>query len=418
MKVQLFSVLLAVVSVSSWGLAGEQATSPQFGNGLGMTGSSRCTVGDGLGATLLFPYFEVDLEDPGGMTTLVSVNNGLDSPGLARVVLWTDWGVPTIAFDVFLNPHDIQTINLREIFNGQIPSTGESASVIGFPFCNILPPYHDNPAVSGGRLDQLKAGHTGKPGPVDGLCAGADHGDSIARGYITVDSVRQCSGLESIDPQNTPANPAILFFDNGAPGAMADNRNMLWGDSVFLDSRNNAAQGTVAVPLWADASQFADTAIYTFYGRFGGWDGRDDRVPIPAEWAQRFLDGGPFAGGAELIVFRQPNHAAVSPTPCNSPPEWIPLQSVITTMNENGGGEVTHGSDAFGLATQRVSISDLEPAPSGDFGLIRIEGDGDQLWVQSILTGLGRFGVGLDGAPVRTLCGTIPPSAQHTTAEQ
>ncbi len=59
--------------------------------------AGNCRVDDQPAASLLIPFFEVDLEDPRGKTTLFSVNNGGAKPALARVVLWTDWGVPTLA---------------------------------------------------------------------------------------------------------------------------------------------------------------------------------------------------------------------------------------------------------------------------------------------------------------------------------
>src|ERR1700704_336688 len=55
--------------------------------------SGNCRVGNQPAATFLIPYFEVDLVQPGGATTLFSVNNASAKPEIARVVLWTDWGV-------------------------------------------------------------------------------------------------------------------------------------------------------------------------------------------------------------------------------------------------------------------------------------------------------------------------------------
>jgi hypothetical protein len=358
----------------------------------------------------------VDLDDTGGITTLISVNNGLASPGLARLILWTDWGVPTLAFDLYLGPTDIQTISLRSVFEGEIPSTGTPAAVLAYPFCSIFPPYHDNPALSGDRVEQLRAAHTGGPGPIDGLCYGADHGDSIARGYVTVDSVNICGGLESLSPRNTPANPLIQYFLNDEPGAMANDLNMLWGDVFFVDDRNNSAHGTEAVALWADAVRFADSDIFTFFGRFTDWAGHDDRVPLPDKWIHRYLDGGPFAGGAEIIVFRHPNHAESAPRTCGTAPDWYPLQSTVTTRDEDGKHVVEHDPNLFGLVTQKVSIGGLEPAPFAAFGVLSIVGDADQMWVQPVLTGRGRFGVGLNATAVDSLCGTIPPSTVHSSA--
>ena len=49
-------------------------------------------------ATLLLPYFEVNLNDPNGLTTLFSVNNASATAVLAHVVLWSDLSVPVLAF--------------------------------------------------------------------------------------------------------------------------------------------------------------------------------------------------------------------------------------------------------------------------------------------------------------------------------
>ena len=47
-------------------------------------------------ATLLLPYFEVDLSNPSGTTTLFSINNASASAAVAHVTLWTDESIPTL----------------------------------------------------------------------------------------------------------------------------------------------------------------------------------------------------------------------------------------------------------------------------------------------------------------------------------
>lgn len=59
-----------------------------------------CLIGPQTAASLLFPYFEVDKDNPGGMTTLIAISNADSTPTLARVVLWSDWGNPVLAFDL------------------------------------------------------------------------------------------------------------------------------------------------------------------------------------------------------------------------------------------------------------------------------------------------------------------------------
>lgn len=108
-------------------------------------GAARCDTDVVPAATLLFPYFEVDLAAPNQQTTLLSVTNRDKEPVLARVTLWTDWAVPTLAFDLYLAGHDIQTLNLRDVLvQGLLPATGSAVSphgrasgeLVSFPGCN------------------------------------------------------------------------------------------------------------------------------------------------------------------------------------------------------------------------------------------------------------------------------------------
>src|SRR5436305_10978415 len=121
-------------------------------------------------ATLLLPYFEVDLASPGGETTLISIDNASDQGVLAHVVLWTDWGVPTLAFDLYLTGYDVQTLNLRDLFSGTLPRTGPAISPVGalslvtgdFPGCGAttgphVVPTQDLPALIAASRDLLRA---------------------------------------------------------------------------------------------------------------------------------------------------------------------------------------------------------------------------------------------------------------------
>ena len=115
---------------------------------------ASCALDGGPAATLLLPYFEVDLDNPNARTTLFSLNNAGDKAALAHVVLWTDVGVPTLTFDVYLTGYDVQEINLRDIFvSGNLPVTasvgqdpndtispkGSVSQDIDFTSCSALP---------------------------------------------------------------------------------------------------------------------------------------------------------------------------------------------------------------------------------------------------------------------------------------
>jgi hypothetical protein len=87
-----------------------------------------CTMDTVPAATLLLPYFEVNLDDPNGLTTLFSINNSAAAAVLAHAVIWSDLAVPLFNFDVYLTGYDVQTINLRDIlFYGHLPQTADAA---------------------------------------------------------------------------------------------------------------------------------------------------------------------------------------------------------------------------------------------------------------------------------------------------
>src|SRR6266849_8997494 len=86
-----------------------------------------CTIDAVPAATLLLPYFEVDLNNPNGLTTLLSVNNASATAVLVHVVLWSDLSVPVLDFNIYLTGYDVQSVNLRDIIvNGSMPQTASA----------------------------------------------------------------------------------------------------------------------------------------------------------------------------------------------------------------------------------------------------------------------------------------------------
>ncbi|HEY3567190.1 MAG TPA: hypothetical protein VGP73_04585 [Thermoanaerobaculia bacterium] len=287
------------------------------------TMAKTCTVDVVPAATLLLPYFEVDLTKPGGRTTLISINNASDRAKLAHVVLWTDLGVPTLAFDVYLTGYDVQTINLRDLFTaGTLPATadasqdrqdtispkGQLSEDIGIPGCEgLLPPAPLSPDV----VSHLTRAHQGLASPLlGGKCAGQAVGDSIERGYVTVDVTRRCSSL-------TPADPGYF-----GPDGVAGNDNVLWGDFFLIDPAGNVAEGEDLVRVESDPARFAGHP--TFYERYVNASGADGREPLPTVWESRFVNGGPFTGGTHLIYWRD-SRVRNQPFVCGVPPEWYPF---------------------------------------------------------------------------------------------
>ncbi|HXU45458.1 MAG TPA: hypothetical protein VN783_08025 [Thermoanaerobaculia bacterium] len=320
----------------------------------------NCRTNDQPAATLLFPYFRVDLGNPAGATTILSVGNAFSSSTQARVVLWTSWGVPTLAFDLYLTGYDLQTINLRDLFRGQLPRTGADVSPVGpFSLPKPTPPGCGDPAPQGlGPLETetLRAAHSGRPIPLTDppACASSpsDRAD-VAVGYVTVDAVNRCTPPALATPRNTPADP--LYFSAGGRG-LASDANVLWGDSIEVDPDRGFAASDTAVHVVADASFFAP-GDYTFYGRFVGFDARDDRAPLSSLYQARLVSGGGFGGNSELVVWRDTREPEPTVHPCGEEPRWAPLgEAQIAFFDEQENPTSIGTANAFPFAVQRVPV--------------------------------------------------------------
>ena len=394
------------------------------------------TVDDVPAATLLLPYFELDLDNPNGMTTLFSINNASASATLAHVTFWSDWSIPVLDFDVYLTGFDVQTINVRDILvNGILPNTasagqdptdkispkGIASQDINFASCSGTLPYKV-PAVSTSFRAHLQAILTGKKSPVDNTCAGTDHGDNVARGYVTIDVTNACSLLF---PSSTG------YFVSGG-GGIAGNRNILWGDYFYVNAGENFAQGETLVHVEAAPGigllgtgtygpLLTTPGEYTFYGRYVGGTAIDNREPLATSFAVRYLNGGGFTGGTDLLVWRDSKFPPGAS--CATGPNYGELfeqqivvfdefENPLTVVTGGPSGEPTPGAQCtFCNETQRVSVGD-DITTNADFGWLYLNlnhattldanlGPGyiniAQAWVTVVMDAEGRFSVGFDG---------------------
>ncbi len=397
------------------------------------------TIDDVPAATLLLPYFEVDLGNTDGVNTLFSINNASASATLAHVTVWSTWSIPVIDWDVYLTGYDVQTVNLRDILvNGILPRTasagqdptdtisphGDISQDINFASCTGFLPYQV-PGVSTNFRAHLQAILTGKKSPVDGTCAGTNYGDNIARGYVTIDVTNACSLLF---PSSTG------YFVNGG-GGIAGNRNILWGDYFYVNPTENFAQGETLVHVEAapgvgllgtgtySTGNLLDTpGEYTFYGRYVLGTAIDNREPLATTFASRYLSGGGFTGGTSLVVWRDSKFTPGAS--CTTGPNFGDLfedQIVVFDEFENpltvttGGpsGEPLPGSQCtFCDEAQRVDVGGTDGiTTNADFGWLYLNlnhattrdatlGAGyiniAQAWVTTVMDAEGRFSVGFD----------------------
>jgi hypothetical protein len=402
-------------------------------------------------ATLLLPYFEVDAVHEDGVTTLFSINNASAAAVLAHITVWTDLSYPVLDFNVYLTGYDVQSINLRDVLiHGVLPRTasagqdpgdtispqGAFSQDIDFASCNAqLPPPAELPADF---LAYLKAALTGNPSPqvtgcADSACCAAQAlGDGVLRGYVTVDSVNNC----------TLRFPSDLgYFEMGGTGD-ATNQNVLWGDYFYVNPAENYAQGDTLVHVEASATN-PETSVpgqYTFYGRYVNWQATDNREPLASEFAVRYLNGGPFDAGSRLIVWRDSKSAPESFV-CDTAPSWFPLgQDNITIFDEQehaetppsfpvspqpaGAGLIPFPAEA---QSTRVGGSAL-PVPFA-FGWFYLDLDTmtagpnppedpelTQAWVTLVAEDAGQSSVGFSAVQIRSAksrVGAAPPPGQH-----
>ncbi len=383
----------------------------------GQAFAELCTIDAVPAATLLLPYFEVDLAAaPGeGVDTLFSINNASAAPTIAHVSVWTDWTQPVLDFDVFLTGYDVQSVSLYQVFvNGNLPVTADEQSdqgqdggrvadvtstcdgtvdscsphhndpdwdgsfdgagilVDGVENCIDIFPFFVNPLLTGTRLADIQDKLTGQA--IDGACFGADHGDDVARGYITIDNANACSLIFPNDPG---------YFSDGVEAGLASNVNQLWGDWFLVDPANAFAEGDNLVHIEAEDGFVGGDNDYTYYRRYSSIDASlDNREPLATTWAARYLNGVPFDGtsltvwrDATIVDIRDGGFVCGAAGTVNTGPSWHPMQETqVIAFNESewweelcnlefgpGGPPVSPPTDpdfadpvCFPLETQRV----------------------------------------------------------------
>jgi hypothetical protein len=277
-----------------------------------------CDVKVGPAATLLLPYFEVDVAGTSGRTTLFTITNVTRYPQIAHVTLWSDWAYPVMTFNLYLTGYDIQAINLADVLirgtiappNGTSQSTTSGAlSVSTNP--NLRSPLDcgNNPGqvpatVMAGVREALTTGGFHPPGTVACNTMGGAHANAI--GYATIDVVASCTNRMPLDPLYYSTD---LLFDNVLIGDYQQIGSHPAGTSLnALDASGNPMVHIRAVPEGGGAGAEPATNLpYTFYDRYTPAANRtiDRRQPLPSTFAARFIQRGPNAFATNFTVWRE-----------------------------------------------------------------------------------------------------------------
>jgi hypothetical protein len=385
------------------------------------------TVGDQPAATLLLPYFEVDLANPGGANTFATVNNASATATLVHVTVWSEMHVPVYAFDVYLTGYDVQPISVRDILNGVLPRTasvgqdpgnlitprGPFSQDINFASCTGNLPI---PAPTAATIAHVRAALTGTASPVNGQCATRSNSTpTIARGYITMDVTNACSSLFPSDAG---------YFVNGGTG-IAGNRNQIWGDYVQTNhlSGLDGGDGSPLVHIIASSTdpELITPGQYTFYGRLNGFTAIDNREPLSTTFFARYANQT--ANGfqpTQLTVWRD-NKGPQGFFACGTTPAWYPLvQKQIIFFDEQERPVLLTAIPAsdtptpFPAGTQRVQVGGPKLPSAFASGTVylnlmtTIAGNANppedptaewtQAWVTVHQKGTGRYSIGYPAA--------------------
>ena len=318
------------------------------------------------GATVLYPYFEVDLANANGATTLMSLVNSSATAILANVVVWSDWATPVHRFPIYLTGFDVATWNMRDILSGLRPATasagqdpgdtishhGSISQDINFASCTGTLPMTN---LSAGEIADIQAALTGAPvsgantmGITAGACVGKNYGDQLARGYVTVDLVTNCT-------TRTPADPTYYSSSD------ITFQNVAWGDFMQINPGTGTATGGLATMVESKLQFLPGLFVsgdYTFYGRFNGFNASDQREGLASRW---IVQGD--TDFTRVVAWRDPKTttgitgATCGTTPGNQP---LPTDYAHAVWMDSFATDVT-ATAAFASPVSKLLLTSTAP---------------------------------------------------------
>jgi hypothetical protein len=391
-------------------------------------------------ATLLLPYFEVDLKGARlGETTIFSVTNVSEHEVVAHVTLWTDYAYPVLDFNIFLTGYDIQSIDLYDVI-----AMGQIAPFRGTGFEDSGSPQGDfssddrNPLVDETtcrnlrmqlhdfyRIRMQRAFTRGEVPPIGVSLPGCTNiGGTHARavGYATVDVTSRCDVLQP----EMPEYYRQLLFDN-----------ILTGEYHQVNRGQQRAQSAPMVHIRAVpeggtlASRRHDTNLErTFYSRYlhGGDRRRDARQPLPSVFAARWVSGEGFATGYK--IWREGIEDSETACGTYSANSGMEVAEIVRFDDDENAVAVSSADPADRAprlaATSFVDTSDgLFPQSEGEelsgWMYLNLDRDVDddlatQAWVVSSMQANGTFSVDSDVVALGNGCTPPLPYSAATSA--
>ncbi len=381
-------------------------------------------------ATLLLPYFEVDLGDFNGETTLFTIVNVTNVDRIARVTLWTDYGYPVVNFNVFLTGYDVQSINLFDIIERGIiaPDSGTGVEIrprgtysdpntaLDLSRCDRLPGLLD-PVYVNYMRQAFTQGNVPALGSIIPACdrVGGQHERAV--GYATIDVVGNC-GFAA--PTDSAYFTQDIRFDN-----------VLTGDYQQVDPSGNHAQASPLVHIRAvpeggtPASRQTSTSFFTnlertFYKRLTTPQFSDARQPLPTSFAARWIAGGTESFNTFFKIWREvPNGPGIACSTFAPNAAMAVADMVVFDEAENVS---TVEADLTLPATSMLAATPMPNGAIAGWTYFNLDRDPDdrlatQNWVTVSMRAQNRFSVdfeaigfgnGCSPAPANTTIGPAP----------
>jgi hypothetical protein len=404
-----------------------------------------CDISQQPAATLLLPYFEVDLSTRQGETTIFTITNVADEEIVARITLWTDYAYPVVNFNVYLTGYDVQSINLYDVLAlGQIaPPRGTGFEDTGSPIgdfadkndlvdretCRNLP-MQVAPVYRTRMQQAFTQGKVAALGLSLPACENIGGTHVRAVGYATIDVVRKCGVL--LPEQRQYFEDEILYA------------NVLTGDYQQVNTAQDSAQSGPLVHVRAipeggtfttrreNRDEFATNLERTFYGRYlrGGSDRIDARQPLPSIFAARWIAGGPGAFQTHYKIWREGVPGSDASCETYSVNGHMDVAELVRFDEDENffafddSGQLQHTSTL--PATARVEIADDEVFPDVADGTLAgwaylnldqnpDDGIASQGWMVSSMRAAGRFSVDNDVTALGNGCTPATPVSEATT---
>jgi hypothetical protein len=435
---------MLVIAGSAFAAPAKIAANATFDDGGPATTNNddSCDISVAPAATLLLPYFEVDIDDAAGETTLFTITNVSNEDQIAHVTLWTDYSFPVIDFNIYLTGYDVQSINLYDIIERGLiaPDAGTGTDVtdrgdfsvtngdLALGACDRLPGQLDDAYIV--RMQSAFIdGSVPDLGTLAG-CSDVGNPHDNAVGYVTIDVADLCSTSLPTDPGYFTTE---IRFDN-----------VLIGDYQQVNSGEDFAQGNPMVHIRAipEGGEPGEPAIInfdrTFYSRYQSGGVLDRRQPLPSVFAARWIEGG--AGDFQTFfkIWREGQTDFADANACG---EWdnnvtVAAEIVVFDEAENAVGDVPDSRVSPPITTEftlpetsLTSVSDGSIYPQLDNGAVggwvyfNLDNDdaddiASQNWVIISMRAEGRYSVDFDAAWLANGCTPEEPLSEVTTGDE